>query len=84
MSFHAVATVGFEEQVYTVNEDDHEIEVCIQILSPEVIDFSVIATLATEDDNAKGIVMQCLLIGKLLRSDLFFKMVRTMVTSNSS
>lgn len=38
-----------------MSEEDKEIEVCVSISDPAVIDLSVIATLSTSDDTAKGI-----------------------------
>lgn len=55
----AVVMVGFEEAVYTVSEEDKEIEVCVSISSPTVVDLSVIAILSTSDDSAKGTYTHC-------------------------
>ncbi len=40
-----------------MSEEDREIEVCVGISSPSVVDLSVIATLSTSDDTAKGTPM---------------------------
>ena len=45
--------LGFENEVYTVNEGDGEVEVCVSVLSgaPQR---SVIVSLCTENNNAIG------------------------------
>ena len=57
---HAVMTVGFEQALYTVSEEDKEVEVCVAISSPANIDLTVIATLSTSDDTAEGIPSVCI------------------------
>jgi len=47
-------TVGFLESSYTVSESDESVEVCLGILSPGELDLTVIATLRTRDQTAKG------------------------------
>lgn len=53
-------TVGFEQALYTVSEEDKEVEVCVAISSPANIDLTVIATLSTSDDTAEGIPSVCI------------------------
>ena len=60
LSFPAAAVIGFEQDVYTANEADGFVTVCVVLIDPSdplLFDFSVpsILSISDTDDTAEGL-----------------------------
>ena len=51
------ATVGFENEAYTVREEDGNVEVCVQLFSSNNFELLVDGTIQIIEGTAQGIII---------------------------